>query len=118
MADDLERQLKDLVPKRTGRLKNSIKSRVDTRGTSYVISITMEDYFAWLKERKNPPTLPSAKELSLARPPLPKMNSLGVLKDSDLSPRAKGILSRLDIKRAMKKIDRKALTTEIKKQLI
>ena len=80
----------------------------------YVISFVMEDYFKWLKDRKLPPKLPTARELSLAAPPLPKMNTLGIVKQTDLSPRAKGIMDRIDIAEAVTTLDPRIIEEQIK----
>lgn len=114
VGNDLVNQLKSLVPVRTGRLKNSIKYQVREVTDGYVISLIMEDYFKWLKDRKLPPKLPTARELSLAAPPLPKMNTLGIVKQADLSPRAKGIMDRVDIAEAVTTLDPRIIEEQIK----
>lgn len=114
VGQDLVDQLRSLVPVRTGRLKNSIKYQVREVTDGYVISLIMEDYFKWLKDRKLPPKLPTARELSLAAPPLPKMNDLGVVKTSDLSPRSRSIMDRLDIAEAVTTLDKKIIEEQIK----
>ena len=117
VGQDLVDQLKRLVPVRTGRLKNSIKYEVKEVADGYVISFVMEDYFKWLKDRKLPPKLPTAKELSLAAPPLPKMNTLGIVKQADLSTRSRGIMDRVDIDKAMDTLDPKKIEEQIKEIL-
>lgn len=114
VGQDLVDQLRSLVPVRTGRLKNSIKYQVREVTDGYVISLIMEDYFKWLKDRKLPPKLPTARELSLAAPPLPKMNTLGIVKQVDLSPRAKGIMDRIDIAEAVTTLDPRIIEEQIK----
>ena len=114
VGQDLVDQLRSLVPVRTGRLKNSIKYQVREVADGYVISLIMEDYFKWLKDRKLPPKLPTARELSLAAPPLPKMNTLGIVKQADLSPRAKGIMDRIDIAEAVTTLDPRIIEEQIK----
>lgn len=114
VGQDLVDQLRSLVPVRTGRLKNSIKYQVREVTDGYVISLIMEDYFKWLKDRKMPPKLPTARELSLAAPPLPKMNTLGIVKQADLSPRTKGIMDRIDIAEAVTTLDKKIIEEQIK----
>lgn len=114
VGQDLVDQLRSLVPVRTGRLKNSIKYQVREVTDGYVISLIMEDYFKWLKDRKLPPKLPTARELSLAAPPLPKMNTLGIVKQADLSPRAKGIMDRIDIAEAVTTLDPRIIEEQIK----
>ena len=114
VGNDLVDQLRSLVPVRTGRLKNSIKYQVREVTDGYVISLIMEDYFKWLKPRKLPPKLPTARELSLAAPPLPKMNTLGIVKQADLSPRAKGIMDRIDIAEAVTTLDPRIIEEQIK----
>lgn len=90
--------LKSHVPVRTGRLRNSIKAELDDEGDwTYTIRIICEDYFAWLKYRKRPSTPPTSRELDMSRPPLPKMNSLGLVPRNELSPRSKGIMESLDM---------------------
>lgn len=114
VGQHLQNQLKSLVPVRTGRLRDSISYIIREEHDGYVISFQMEDYFAWLKPRKAPPTLPTRKELMMARPPLPKMNTLKSVKDSDLSPRAQKIMKSVDIKTAIDQIDKKELEEKIK----
>lgn len=114
VGQDLVDQLRNQVPVRTGRLKKSIQYKIREERDGYVVSLIMEDYFKWLKDRKLPPKLPTAKELSLASPPLPKMNSLGVVKQADLSPRSRGIMDRVDIVEAMSTLDPKILEEQIK----
>ena len=114
VGQDLVDQLRSLVPVRTGRLKNSIKYQVREVADGYVISLIMEDYFKWLKDRKLPPKLPTARELSLAAPPLPKMNTLGIVKQADLSPRSRGILERVDIAEAVTTLDPRFIEEQIK----
>jgi hypothetical protein len=114
VGQDLVDQLRSLVPVRTGRLKNSIKYQVREVADGYVISLIMEDYFKWLKDRKLPPKLPTARELSLAAPPLPKMNTLGIVKQADLSPRARGIMDRIDIAEAVTTLDPRIIEEQIK----
>lgn len=114
VGQDLVDQLKNLVPVRTGRLKNSIKYQVREVTDGYVISLIMEDYFKWLKDRKLPPKLPTARELSLAAPPLPKMNTLGIVKQADLSPRSRGIMNQIDIAEAVTTLDPRIIEEQIK----
>jgi hypothetical protein len=114
VGQDLVDQLRSLVPVRTGRLKNSIKYQVREVADGYVISLIMEDYFKWLKDRKLPPKLPTARELSLAAPPLPKMNTLGIVKQADLSPRSRGIMDRIDIAEAVTTLDSRIIEEQIK----
>lgn len=114
---DLVDQLKNLVPVRTGRLRNSINYDVREVADGYVISLIMEDYFKWLKDRKLPPKLPTARELSLAAPPLPKMNTLGIVKQADLSPRSRGIMDKVDIAEAITTLDPKIIEEQIKDAL-
>ena len=114
VGQDLVDQLRNQVPVRTGRLKKSIQYKIREERDGYVVSLIMEDYFKWLKDRKLPPKLPTTKELSLASPPLPKMNSLGVVKQADLSPRSRGIMDRVDIVEAMSTLDPKILEEQIK----
>ena len=45
VGQDLVDQLRDLVPVRTGRLKNSIQYKVKEVKDGYIISLIMEDYF-------------------------------------------------------------------------
>lgn len=117
VGQDLVDQLRNLVPVRTGRLKNSIQYQVKEEADGYVISLIMEDYFKWLKDRKLPPKLPTPRELSLASPPLPKMNRLGVVKQADLSTRSRGIMSRVDIVEALTTLDPEVLENQIKEIL-
>lgn len=117
VGQDIVNQLKNLVPERTGRLKNSIKYRIVEKEDGYVVQIILEDYFAWLKPRTKTPTLPTARELSLARPPLPKMNNLGIKRVQDLSPRAQGIIGRIDLDKSLKLVDSKEIEEQIKELL-
>lgn len=117
VGQDLVDQLRNLVPVRTGRLKKSIQYQVKEEADGYVISLIMEDYFKWLKDRKLPPKLPTPRELSLASPPLPKMNRLGVVKQADLSTRSRGIMSRVDIMEALSTLDPKIIEQQIKEVL-
>lgn len=114
VGQDLVDQLRGQVPVRTGRLKNSIRYEVREVSDGYVVTLIMEDYFKWLKFRTKTPTMPTPRELSLAAPPLPKMNRLGVVKQADLSPRAQGIMNRVDIVEAMTTLDPKVLEEQIK----
>lgn len=114
VGQDLVNQLKGLVPVRTGRLKNSVQYEVREVTDGYVISLIMEDYFKWLKVKKLPSRLPTAKEIALASPPLPKMNDLGVVKTSDLSPRSRSIMDRLDIAEAVTTLDPRIIEEQIK----
>lgn len=114
VGQDLVDQLRSQVPVRTGRLKNSIKYEVREVSDGYVVSLIMEDYFKWLKFRTKPPTLPTPRELSLASPPLPRMNRLGIVKQEDLSPRAQGIMRNVDIVEAMSTLDMEELEEQIK----
>lgn len=117
VGQDLVEQLRELVPVRTGRLKNSIQYQVKEDAEGYVISLIMEDYFKWLKYRRLPQRLPTSKELSLASPPLPKMNRLGVVKQADLSSRSRGIMERVDIVEALSTLDPKVIEEQIKEIL-
>ena len=74
----------------------------------------MEDYFKWLKDRTRPQRLPTPKELSMANPPLPKMNTLGVVRQADLSSRSRGIMEKVDIVEALTTLDPKILEEQIK----
>ena len=114
VGQDLVDQLRDLVPVRTGRLKNSIQYKVKEVKDGYIISLIMEDYFKWLKERTRTTKLPTPRELSLASPPLPRMNTLGVVKQEDLSSRSRGIMARVDIVEALSTLDPKVLEEQIK----
>lgn len=114
VGQDLVDQLRNLVPVRTGRLKNSIQYKVREEVDGYVISLLMEDYFKWLKNRTRPPKLPTPRELSLAAPPLPRMNKLGVVKQADLSPRSRGIMDRVDLMEALSTLDPKEIEEQIK----
>lgn len=117
VGKDLEEQLKDLVPVRTRRLKNSIKYEIHETKDGYEILLEMEDYFTWLKPRRKPSKLPTRKELADARPPLPKMNDLGRVKSTQLSPRASSIMKKINFKTALEKIDKKDFEEQIKKIL-
>lgn len=114
VAQDLVTQLKNLVPVRTGRLKNSIQYQIRKDSDGYVISLIMEDYFKWLKVRTRSPKLPTAKEMAMANPPLPKMNDLGIVKQEDLSARSKGIMDRIDIMEALSTMDKSFIEEQIK----
>lgn len=114
VGQDLVDQLRSLVPVRTGRLKNSIQYRIKEEQDGYVISLLMEDYFKWLKNRRLPQRLPTPRELSQASPPLPKMNTLGIVKQSDLSPRSRGIMDRVDLMEALSTLDPKIIEEQIK----
>ena len=114
VGQDLVDQLRQQVPVRTGRLRKSIKYQVRELSDGYLISLIMEDYFKWLKPRTRPMRMPTPRELSLATPPLPRMNRLGVVKQADLSPRAQGIMRRVDIVEAMTTLDPKVLEEQIK----
>lgn len=118
VARNIADQMKSLVPVRTGRLKNSIQFVIKEGKGEYTISLLMEDYFKWLKPKTKVSRLPSPKEIAMASPPLPKMNTLGLVKHSDLSPRSQGIMDRIDLDAALDLIDRKALEEEIRKILI
>ena len=114
VGQDLVEQLRNLVPVRTGRLKKSIQYQVKEVSDGYVISLIMEDYFKWLKDRTRPQRLPTPRELSLANPPLPKMNTLGVVRQADLSSRSRGIMGKVDIVEALTTLDPKILEEQIK----
>lgn len=114
VGQDLVDQLRALVPVRTGRLRNSIQYQVKEEMDGYLISLIMEDYLKWLKDRRLPMRLPTAKELSFASPPLPKMNDLGVVRQTDLSPRAKTILDRVDVVEALSTLDPEVIERQIK----
>lgn len=117
VAQDLVDQLRSLVPVRTGRLKNSISYQIQEEEDGYVISLQMEDYFKWLKDRKLPMRLPTPRELSMAEPPLPKMNSLGKVKESELSSRSLDIMHRVDIPEALSILDPVIIEEQIKEIL-
>jgi hypothetical protein len=114
---DLVEQLRNLVPVRTGRLRKSIQYKVEEQTDGYVISLIMEDYFKWLKDRRLPMRLPTPRELSLAAPPLPRMNDLGVVRQADLSPRSRGIMDRVDIVEALSTLDPEVIENQIKEIL-
>ena len=114
VGQDLVDQLRQQVPVRTGRLRKSIKYQVRELSDGYLISLIMEDYFKWLKPRTQPMRMPTPRELSLATPPLPRMNRLGVVKQNELSPRAQGIMRRVDVVEAMTTLDPKVLEEQIK----
>lgn len=114
VGQDLVDQLRSLVPVRTGRLKNSIQYRIKEEQDGYVVSLLMEDYFKWLKNRRLPQRLPTPRELSQASPPLPKMNTLGIVKQADLSPRSRGIMDRVDLMEALSTLDPKIIEEQIK----
>lgn len=114
VGQDIVQQLRDVVPVRTGRLKKSIKYEIREVSDGYVITLIMEDYFKWLKYRTKPPTMPTPRELSQASPPLPKMNRLGIVKQNELSPRAQGLMKRVDIVEAMTTLDPRILEEQIK----
>lgn len=114
VGQELVRQLRSVVPVRTGRLRNSIQYEVKEEQDGYVLSLIMEDYFKWLKDRRKPMTLPTRRELMMARPPLPKMNNLGVVKQADLSPRSKRIMDSLDIMEALSTLDKEVIENQIK----
>ena len=114
VGQDLVDQLRDLVPVRTGMLKNSISYQIQEEEDGYVISLMMEDYFKWLKERTLPVRLPSPRELSMAAPPLPKMNSLGKVRKDELSDRSQGLLGRVDMVEALSTLDPQILEEQIK----
>lgn len=114
VGQDIVEQLRAVVPVRTGRLKKSITYTIIEVGDGYIIRLTMEDYFKWLKPRTKAPTMPTPRELSQASPPLPKMNRLGIVKQADLSPRSQGLMKRVDIVEAMTTMDPKVLEEQIK----
>lgn len=114
VAEDIVQQLREIVPVRTGRLKNSIKYEIREDNDGYVITLIMEDYFKWLKVKTKESRLPTQRELEMANPPLPKMNNLGLVKQSDLSPRAKSLLDRVDIVEALTTLDKSVLEQQIK----
>lgn len=116
VAQDLVEQLRARVPVRTGRLKNSITYQLLESDGGYLISFELEDYFKWLKERdgEHPVRLPSPKELSMAAPPLPKMNNLGIVRKDQLSGKSQKILESLNIDRAMENLDYDSLYRNIK----
>lgn len=118
VAQDIVDQLRELVPVRTGRLKNSIQYEIREDSDGYIITLIMEDYFKWLKVKTRESRLPSPRELSMAAPPLPKMNKLGVVKQSDLSPRAQGIMGRIDLMEALSTLDKEAIEEQIKEIII
>lgn len=114
VGQDLVDQLRSRVPVRTGRLRNSIQYRVKEEKDGYVISLLMEDYFKWLKPRTRAMRLPTPRELSLASPPLPRMNTLGVVRKDDLSARSRKILDSVDIVEALTTLDPDVLEEQIK----
>lgn len=114
VGEDIVQQLKDLVPVRTGRLRNSISYEIREVKDGYVITLVMEDYMKWLKYRRKPRTLPTPRELAMARPPLPKMNNLGLVWQADLSPRAKGIMESIDYVEALSTLDPDIIENQIK----
>lgn len=118
VGQDLVDQLRERVPVRTGRLRNSIQYRTREVEDGYVISLLMEDYFKWLRPRTRPVRLPTPRELSLASPPLPRMNTLGVVRREELSPRSRRILGEVDIAEALTTLDPKVLEEQIKEILI
>lgn len=117
VAEDIVKQLKNVVPVRTGRLKNSIRYSITKQGNDYIISIVAEDYIAWLKPKTKPSTLPTPRELALATPPLPKMNDLKLRGIEQLSPRAQGLFQKIDVEGAFDKIDLTPFEDEIRKIL-
>ena len=114
VGQDIVKQLRDVVPVRTGRLKKSIVYDIYEVEDGYVIRLTMEDYFKWLKYRRQPVRMPTQRELSMAAPPLPKMNRLGLVRQEDLSPRARGLMGQVDIVEAMTTLDPRILEEQIK----
>lgn len=114
VGEDIVQQLKDLVPVRTGRLRNSISYEIREVKDGYVITLVMEDYMKWLKYRRKPRTLPTPRELAMARPPLPKMNDLGLVRQLDLSPRAKGIMESIDYVEALSTLYPDIIENQIK----
>lgn len=114
VAEDIVEQLKSLVPVRTGRLRDSIRYAVREVDDGYIIELVMEDYFKWLKVRRKAPRLPTARELAMARPPLPKMNTLGRVPVRDLSPRSKGIMEKIDYMEAVSTLDKSVIEEQIK----
>lgn len=114
VGQDIVKQLRDVVPVRTGRLKKSIAYSIYEVEDGYVIRLTMEDYFKWLKYRTKPVRMPTQRELSMAAPPLPKMNRLGLVRQEDLSPRARGLMGQVDIVEAMTTLDPRILEEQIK----
>ena len=114
VGQDIVKQLRDVVPVRTGRLKKSIVYDIYEVEDGYVIRLTMEDYFKWLKYRTQPVRMPTQRELSMAAPPLPKMNRLGLVRQEDLSPRARGLMGQVDIVEAMTTLDPRILEEQIK----
>ena len=114
VGQDLVDQLRSRVPVRTGRLRNSIQYRVKEEKDGYVISLLMEDYFKWLKPRTRAMRLPTPRELSLVSPPLPRMNTLGVVRKDDLSARSRKILDSVDIVEALTTLDPDVLEEQIK----
>lgn len=115
VAEDIVSQLKNLVPVRTGRLKNSIRYKITQKGDDYYISIILEDYIKWLRPKTKPSTLPTAKELAMAKPPLPRMNDLRLKGIEELSPRSQGIFRKIDIESSFDKMDMTVLENEIRK---
>lgn len=114
VAQNLVEQLRSRVPVRTGRLRNSITYQLMENEGGYLISFEMEDYFKWLKDRRLPMKLPTPREMSMAAPPLPKMNSLGIVRKDQLFTRSQDILDSLDIDRAMDLIDPETIRNSIK----
>lgn len=115
VAEDIVRQLKSLVPVRTGRLKNSISYNIVQNGDDYFIQLIMEDYIKWLQYRSKPATLPTPRELALAAPPLPKMNDLKIKSVNELSERSRGIFGKIDYERSFDLLDLKTIEEEIDK---
>lgn len=112
-AQDIVNQLKSMVPVRTGRLRNGIQYRVEEKNGDYYVYILIEDYFKYLKPKRTSGRLPSPKEMSMASPPLPKMNDLGVTRMNELSPRSRKIMDSIDID--TDKIDLTSFEEELRK---
>ena len=117
VAEDIVQQLRDVVPVRTGRLRDSIKYEIREDNDGYVITLIMEDYFKWLRPKTQESRLPSQRELDMARPPLPKMNDLGLVQQSDLSPRAKSLLDSIDLAESLSILDKDIIENQIKEVL-
>lgn len=118
VAGEIKRQLQNLVPVRTGRLKRSIDYVIKETQKGYTVSFIMEDYIAWLKPKTKQDTLPSSRELALASPPLPKMNNLHFRGVQELSPRSQSIFRKVDVEIAFDRINREELEESIRRILV
>lgn len=115
VAEDIKQQLQALVPVRTGRLQKGISYLIREEQDGYVILLVMEDYFKYLKPKTKTSKPPTATELAMASPPLPKMNTLGVVPKTELSPRSQSIIGKININTAMQKMDKEELKKTLKK---